>query len=178
MKNYKISDKQLSGRIKTIRKKSGLTQEEVAEKIGYSRSMYARIENGLTSPLVYLDKLVEVLGEDIISIFPFDVNSYTNHRLLLYMLLFGVDYNAVGKAFGGMNSSQIKKLIQNPKKKYLLKYKEQIDMLFPKKDEVSCYDDFTKTGNNSMECIINGKIYVLMNSLGNGSKDTLLNLLK
>lgn len=178
MKNYKTNDKQLSKRIKTIRKKSGLTQEDIAEKIGYSRSLYARIENGLTSPLVYLDKLVETLGEDIITIFPFDINSYTNHRLLLYMLLFGVDCNAVGKAFGGMNSSQIKKIIQNPKKKYLLKYKEQIDMLFPKKDEVPYYDDFTKIGNNSMECVINGKTYLLMNCLGNSSRDIFLDLLQ
>ncbi len=53
-------DKLIGDRIKSLRNAHGLTQEQVADRIGMSRQRYARIENGYIS--VTLEILTELAG--------------------------------------------------------------------------------------------------------------------
>lgn len=56
----------LGDRIRVLRMTRGLTQEQVAEKIGMSRQRYARMENGVTSiSLDILSKVSELFGVTI-----------------------------------------------------------------------------------------------------------------
>ena len=75
-KNYDESG--LVDYIRTLRKEKNITQEEVANRLGISRSMYVRIEGGLSPCLPYLEGLINIIGEDLNSYFPYDINYYTN----------------------------------------------------------------------------------------------------
>ncbi len=56
----------LGKKIREQREKAGLTQEELAEKIGYDRSTLAKWENGTKEPLAITLKVVaEVLDVGI-----------------------------------------------------------------------------------------------------------------
>ena len=50
----------LGERIRSLRHASGLTQEQIADKIGVSRQKYARIENGINN--ITLDVLTKIAG--------------------------------------------------------------------------------------------------------------------
>lgn len=50
----------LGGRIKALRNAVGLTQEQIADRIGVSRQKYARIENGTNN--ITLDILTKIAG--------------------------------------------------------------------------------------------------------------------
>lgn len=51
----------------SARNKTGVTQKELAEKIGTKQSAIARFENGGTNPtLKFLEKIAEVLGHRLI----------------------------------------------------------------------------------------------------------------
>lgn len=53
----------IGARIRTLREEKGLTQEQVAETLGFSRQRYARIENGLNDfSYVTLNKISQILG--------------------------------------------------------------------------------------------------------------------
>ena len=54
-------DKLLGKRIKALRNAKGLTQEDIADKIGISRQKYARVESGTNS--ITLDILVKIAKE-------------------------------------------------------------------------------------------------------------------
>lgn len=64
-------DELLGGRIKELRNAYGMTQEEVASRIGVSRQKYARIENG--SNYITLDILSKIA-----SVFDVNVNDITS----------------------------------------------------------------------------------------------------
>ena len=54
---------ELGARIQNIRRRRGLSQEAVAERIGASRTTISKIENGVFAPTVdYLEKLSKVCG--------------------------------------------------------------------------------------------------------------------
>jgi transcriptional regulator with XRE-family HTH domain len=174
-KSLNINEEDLTKNIKDIRKEKGLTQFEVSEVMGYSRSLYARIESGLTSTIPYLDKLVDVLGEEVAEIFPYDINKYTNHRLLLYMIIFGENYNVIAEKLK-LKEKQVKKIMLNPRKRYLLQYKDEIELLFPNIDKFQYYQDFEIVGKNSLRIKINGEQILLLNILGNKCKDAIFDL--
>lgn len=50
----------LGGRMKALRNSMGLTQEQIADRIGISRQKYARIENGTNN--ITLDILTKIAG--------------------------------------------------------------------------------------------------------------------
>lgn len=60
-----MKDKEIGLQIKKARLESGLSQEEVATKIGVTWEMISRYENGRTSSLKHLRKLGEVLDKPI-----------------------------------------------------------------------------------------------------------------
>ncbi|MCL4366485.1 MAG: helix-turn-helix domain-containing protein [Actinobacteria bacterium] len=66
------SQKQVGQNIKKAREKVGLTQEQVAEKVGIHVSYYSRIERGVVNPsLDKLESIVKVLKIKSSDIFPF-----------------------------------------------------------------------------------------------------------
>lgn len=59
-----------SEKLKKARKKMGLSQKDVAKKLGISRSMYTLIENGKRNPSIkVLKKMINVFGDQINDIF-------------------------------------------------------------------------------------------------------------
>ena len=63
---YKVSYPLIAKRIKVARKRAGLTQEQLAEKIGISTNAVAKLENNLmTASLQTLVNIADVLGIDI-----------------------------------------------------------------------------------------------------------------
>ncbi len=68
-KNAKLP-KTLGARIQKLRKRTALTQEEIAEKIGISRSYMGYIEQGRYAPsLEVLEKLAKVLKVKMSNLF-------------------------------------------------------------------------------------------------------------
>lgn len=68
-------------RIRDIRKTKGLSQQEVADKMGIDRAQYSRIETAKASPtLNSLERIAEALGVDLADLFTddrsYDINSY------------------------------------------------------------------------------------------------------
>ncbi len=61
---YKMAPKErMAARIKVLRDRRGLTQEQLAEKAGVSRTYLARLETGRQDPtLSTLEKLAKALG--------------------------------------------------------------------------------------------------------------------
>lgn len=70
-KNMK-SQQKLGDNIKTIRKKIGLTQKQVAKKAGINTNYYARIERGEINPsFETIEKIVKALKIKSSKILPF-----------------------------------------------------------------------------------------------------------
>lgn len=70
-KNAKLP-KVLGNRIQRVRKRTKLTQEKLAEKIGISTTYMGFIEQGRYAPsLEVLQKIAKVLGIKVKNIFPF-----------------------------------------------------------------------------------------------------------
>lgn len=60
----------LGKRIQKLRKNAGLTQEELAEKVGVSRAYIGYIEQGRNTPsLEIVDKIAKVLKVSVSSLF-------------------------------------------------------------------------------------------------------------
>lgn len=156
--------------IRVLRREKNITQKEVAEKLGISRSMYARLEGGLSSWLPYLDLLLQAMGEEVKSFFPYDLDYFTNQRLFLYMLLFGVESKTVAAAFG-IKTRQIKNLLRIDKKIYLVQYKEEMEKLFPRLYTVELDMEIQLAGNNSVILKFGTKEYVFLNAIGKNKKD-------
>lgn len=64
----------LGKRIKELRKKKGLSQEQLAEKVGFETSnSISNIENGYNYPSIQnLEKILKVLGTNFQSVFTFE----------------------------------------------------------------------------------------------------------
>lgn len=64
----------LGKRIKELRKKKGLSQEQLAEKVGFeSSNSISNVENGYNYPTIQnLEKILKVLGTDFQSVFTFE----------------------------------------------------------------------------------------------------------
>lgn len=172
-KNYDESG--LVDYIRTLRKEKNITQEEVANRLGISRGMYVRIEGGLSPCLPYLEGLINIIGEDLNSYFPYDINYYTNQRLFLYMLLFGIDCKDVADALE-LKTNQVKNLLKSARKKYLIQYKEEMDELFPDLYEVDLKTKIRLAGKNSVIVKIEKKEYIFLNAAGKKTKDTFIEL--
>ena len=87
--------KALTEYIRERRKEQKLTQKDIADAMGISRSLYAQIETGVRPPIYHMDDIIKIFGKETMDCFPYDIQDYTNHRLLVYMLVFGVGYKQV-----------------------------------------------------------------------------------
>jgi len=68
----------LAEQLKVIRTNEKLSQEDMAEKLGYSNNGYAKVERGESTPRKKrLKKISEILGTDLETL----VNSETNHTV-------------------------------------------------------------------------------------------------
>lgn len=172
-----FDESELVDYIRTLRKEKNITQGEIAKEMCISRSMYARIESGLSSCLPYLDRLTEIIGNEVMDFFPYNIKFYSNHRLFLYMLLFGIDCKTVGSTFG-IKDSQVKKLVVSPKKKYLVQYQKEFEELFPGMKEIDLDTTINLAGENSIIIKIGRKEYVFLNVAGRKNTDTFIDLLK
>lgn len=66
------STRQIAQKLKDIRQRKGLTQEDLATKAGISTNYYARVERVEVTPSVEtLEKLVKALGVKSSEILPF-----------------------------------------------------------------------------------------------------------
>ena len=61
-----VNDMTISQNLKDLRRLSGMTQEQVAEKVGLTRQAISSYESGRTQPdLAMLEQLAEVYGAEI-----------------------------------------------------------------------------------------------------------------
>lgn len=68
----------LAEQLKVIRTSEKLSQEDMAEKLGYSNNGYAKVERGESTPRKKrLKKISEILGTDLETL----VDSETNHTV-------------------------------------------------------------------------------------------------
>jgi len=76
-------------RLKQIRLKKGITQGELAKKIGYTQAYISKIENGYIKPNPYIRfRIARALGSKVSEIFP--KIKTRPHRLLKKRLSSGV----------------------------------------------------------------------------------------
>lgn len=89
--NYKKVDKTFALKLKALRLASGLTQEELAEKVSVSRSSISNYESGNREPnnetlkrlAEYFDVLVDYLtGNAEISALPFEKNKIEDFHVI------------------------------------------------------------------------------------------------
>lgn len=69
--NYNFLYKNLAGRIEELRRKKGMTQEQLAEKAGLHRAYFWDIENGRNISVKTAYKIARALGVKVKDIFPF-----------------------------------------------------------------------------------------------------------
>lgn len=61
----------LAKKLQVLRKKKGISQEELADKAGLYRTYVGHLENGRYSPSAYvLYKIIKTLGADVKELFP------------------------------------------------------------------------------------------------------------
>jgi len=70
--NYNFLYQKLSGRIEELRKKKGLTQEQLAEKAGLHRAYFWDIENGRNISIKTAYKIAHALRVKLSELFDFD----------------------------------------------------------------------------------------------------------
>lgn len=69
--NYNFLYQKLSKRIEELRKKKGLTQEQLAEKAGLHRAYFWDIENGRNISVKTAYKIARALGVPLSELFDF-----------------------------------------------------------------------------------------------------------
>lgn len=69
--NYNFLYKKLGERIEELRKKKGITQEELAEKSGLHRAYFWDIENGRNISIKTAYKIARALGVTLSQLFDF-----------------------------------------------------------------------------------------------------------
>ena len=131
-------------KIKECRKKLKLTQGEIANKIGCSRQMYNRLEQGYPPIMQYADKLAEILGEEIFSVFSFDVRKYSKERILIYAVIFGVSYEEIAKVIDS-TAQYTQAYLEKNTSGYLLQYRSGWDRLFPHMEMTKVREELEKT---------------------------------
>lgn len=74
--------KSLGQRIRELRIKNNLSQEELAELVNLDRRSISNIECGNTFPLTSLNLIAKALNTDLKSLFDFDANSKNDKQLI------------------------------------------------------------------------------------------------
>ena len=74
--------KSLGQRIRELRIKNNLSQEELAELVSLDRRSISNIECGNTFPLTSLNLIAKSLNTDLKNLFDFDANSKNDKQLI------------------------------------------------------------------------------------------------
>ncbi len=69
--NYNFLYKNLAGRIEELRRKKGMTQEQLAEKAGLHRTYFWNIENGRNISVKTAYKIARTLNVKLSELFDF-----------------------------------------------------------------------------------------------------------
>lgn len=112
---YKLDYPLIAKRIKEARKLSGLTQEQLAEKIGISTNAVAKLENNLmTASLQTLVNIVNILNMDMNTLFLQNPNnSQSNLGEYLINYIHGLSTKDKEFLIHIINGLQIYKLSEN-----------------------------------------------------------------
>ena len=100
-------------KIRIMREKNKLSQEEVAEKLNMSPSGYAKIERGETK--LYLEKL-----EQIAQVFNIDMTDLINNKNICFLI------NENSQSSSNYYNSDDTLIIENEKLKISLSFQEKI----------------------------------------------------
>lgn len=74
--------KSLGQRIRELRLKNNLSQEDLAELVNLDRRSISNIECGNTFPLTSLNQIANALNTDLKNLFDFDANSKSDRMLI------------------------------------------------------------------------------------------------
>lgn len=79
MKDENLFYNELGNNILSIRTKKGISQDDLAKKIGLSRPSIANIEKGKQRPSIYtIMQIIEILGVEIKDLLPESEQSHNN----------------------------------------------------------------------------------------------------
>lgn len=153
---------EFSQRLKEARKNKKLSQQNVADQIGCSRTLYQQMENGGASAIQHAHELGNVFGKEIFDVFPYDIYRYSNEFILVCMAVFNKDYKEIANTLG-CKEAVLKKSLLSEKTIFYLHLKDQIDIIFP---DMGIIDSFSRKGRNSVVVKIKGSCFVYMNVMG------------
>lgn len=149
--------------IKKTRIQMGFRQEDMARSLKCKRSSYTNMENGKErySPLTHLDEILTIFGPYAEKDPPYRFADYTNHKLLLYMCVFGVRHATVASVFN-INSKTLHTWLWSDKTKYLLQYKNEIDDMFPEMEKLRAVIDVEIVGRERicLKCRDGSRIFI------------------
>jgi transcriptional regulator with XRE-family HTH domain len=74
--------KQLGNRIRELRQKQHISQEQLAELVNLDRRSISNIERGNTFPLSSLEEIAKVLNTNLKNIFDFEANDKNSKELI------------------------------------------------------------------------------------------------
>lgn len=110
-------------KIKSLRTEKGISQKEIADKLGFGQSNYNKIENGLTELNVSkLFEIAEILGVSVSTILGYDeveklkIEIEKRDKLIGLMTIFAMEFaNGVNTED---NNNRLKELTESIKEKY------------------------------------------------------------
>lgn len=108
----------ISNNIKNIRKGKGLSQQEVADKIGINRVQYTRIETGKSEPTVnMLQRIAQALEVELINIIQdnasFDIDSSNKSLVEKIKLIDELDMEQQKSIFTFIDTAVANKRLKN-----------------------------------------------------------------
>lgn len=86
---------EISDKLREARKKRGLTQKELADKLSVSQANYSQYETGKRIPKIHtLKKIADILGIPITTFYPISMDIYdTEHSVLIESDNANLDYD-------------------------------------------------------------------------------------
>lgn len=122
----------------------------------------------------YADKLAEILGEEIFSVFSFDVRKYSKERILIYAVIFGVSYGEIAKVI-----DSTAQYTQAYLEKTHLGTFCNIGVAGIDYSRIWRWSKVREELENSIEVVVDGTKYVLVNQIKTASRerDSIWNLI-
>lgn len=174
---------ELSNRITELRLASNMTQQQVADAMHMKRMLYNQIEQGTRNGILYIDVLAEVFGPVVFQVGvpglfdDFDVRLYSNHKLAIYMQMFGIGEREVMRAFQ-IDLRQLRLLISKDERVYLPQFRPEFDCLFSEIGRYKGFPELAVVGNNSIAGEVEGKRVYLLNCRGKYTVDSFFDIAK
>lgn len=165
------SNESICAKIKEYRLQSEKSQADVAYLLKKSRTWIAQVEYGGIDPIYFYRSFVKLYGKErALDVYGEDWDLYTGERVALYYAYFKVNRKESCETLG-VSYTALRYMLDHPEK-YITKYKEGIDALFPKMREVDL-SHYHLVGYNSYCYVRNATAIVLLNENTNFKhKDT------